>query len=126
MTVRDSQCVNRLRVREKNGRCRFKRTRRSTRYRRDGVALNLIASSMRRDRRKCEEAAKGKTGRRCGREEQGAPTILSLRNTYIVSRSARRLGTYYRTTHLKRKIVEKEPGQPLKISDNKIENLIQL
>lgn len=46
---------------------------------------------------------------------------------YIVSRSARRLGFIKERYRLKSKacVNRKEPGQPLKISDNKIESLIQ-
>jgi len=59
--------------------------RQSALYRRDGTALNLIASSM-SDRHKHEEAAKRKTGRRCRREEQGTPTVPSLRSTLFHGR----------------------------------------
>lgn len=53
--------------------------RQGARYRRDGVALNLIAASMRPDRRKHERGSRRekKTGRRCRREKQGIPTISS-------------------------------------------------
>lgn len=52
--------------------------------RRHGAEFNSIFDE--RNRCKHEEAAKRKTGRRCRREEQGTPTISSLRTTLFHGR----------------------------------------
>lgn len=79
------------RVRERDERCRFKRAGQSECYCRDGVALDLIASSMNATvanakRQRGERNRKKMQARRTS--HTGDPIVTK----YIVSRSARRLG----------------------------------
>lgn len=120
MTVRDSQCVNLLHMREGNGRYRFKRTRQSACYRCHDVALKHLfdAANTKRQRREKQEGdagAKNKAHWRSCRYEVHCLTVGASTRDVLAND----------TFKTKNCINREEPGQPLKNSDNKIGSLIQ-
>ncbi|KAL6264755.1 hypothetical protein P5V15_004853 [Pogonomyrmex californicus] len=89
MMVRDSQYVNMsiLRMRERDGGYRIKRTGQSARYHRDGVALNLIASSMSTTPSQTRRGSGQKNRKKIqARRTRHTPAISSLRGTLFHGR----------------------------------------